>query len=74
MPELSPAAQAVRAAAIRTYWLYHPAQIAAALRAAADQLSYAHGSWAGPSAIINEDDLLALAAELDPTTTETTDD
>jgi hypothetical protein len=40
---------------------------AAALRAAVDQVSYAHGSWVGPSAIINEDDLLALANELDPT-------
>ena len=68
----SPSAQAV----LDAFRSSHTGQgcLAAALRAAADQLSYAHGSWAGPSAIINEDDLLALAAELDPTTTETTDD
>jgi hypothetical protein len=41
------------------------AHAAAALRAAADQLAYAHGSWAGSSAIINEDELLAIAAELE---------
>jgi hypothetical protein len=50
--------------------------VAAALRAAADQLAYAHGSWAGSSAIINEDELLAIAAELEQAaninTTETT--
>jgi hypothetical protein len=50
--------------------------LAAALRAAADQLAYAHGSWAGSSAIINEDELLAIAAELEQAaninTTETT--
>jgi len=45
-------------------------QVAAALRAAADQLAYGHGSfingfWAGTSAIIDEDKLLAIADELE---------
>ena len=40
-------------------------KLAAALRAAAEYLSYGHGSWKGPSAIINEDELLAIAAELE---------
>jgi len=40
-------------------------EVAAALRAAADQLAYGHGSWAGTSAIIDEDKLLAIAAELE---------
>jgi ABC-type nitrate/sulfonate/bicarbonate transport system substrate-binding protein len=65
MAELSPAAQAVKAAAVDAYWLFHPGQAAALLRAAADQLSYGHGSWAGTSAIIDEDKLLAIAAELE---------
>ena len=39
--------------------------LAAALRAAADQLAYGHGSWAGTSAIIDEDKLLAIADELE---------
>jgi hypothetical protein len=68
---LSPAAQAVLDAAMNTpivlgdYTATRGRQIAAALRAAADQLSYGHGSWKGPSAIINEDELLAIAAELE---------
>jgi ABC-type nitrate/sulfonate/bicarbonate transport system substrate-binding protein len=65
MTDLSPAAQAVKAAAVDAYWLFHPGQAAALLRAAADQLSYGHGSWAGTSAIIDEDKLLAIAAELE---------
>ncbi len=39
--------------------------IAAALRAAADQLAYGHGSWPGTSAVIDEDKLLAVADELE---------
>jgi hypothetical protein len=39
--------------------------LAAALRTAAEYLSYGHGSWKGPSAIINEDELLAIADELE---------
>ncbi len=55
-------------------WLDSPTKkdcrgVAAALRAAAGQLAYAHGSWAGSSAIINEDELLAIADELDSTST-----
>jgi hypothetical protein len=75
MTDLSPAAQAVLDAAFPIYDdenLYfvtgeqHAGKIAAAtLRAAADQLAYAHGSWAGTSAIIDEDKLLAIAAELE---------
>lgn len=71
MTELSPAAQAVLDAAEP---LIAPSEcpgleaaIAAALRAVAAQLSYGHGSWAGKSAIIDEDKLLAIAAELDDT-------
>jgi hypothetical protein len=55
--DLSPAAQAIRDA-------YKSGGLDAALIAVADELSYGHGSWKGSSAIINEDDLLALAAEL----------
>jgi len=62
---LSPAAQAVFDAADGMEpRKYRGKALAAALIAAADQLSYAHGSWVGPSAIINEDDLLSIAAEL----------
>lgn len=72
MTELSPPAQAV----LEAYWraVLDPmssqtrpggALVAAALRAAADQLSYSHGSWVGKSAIIDEDKLLAIAAELE---------
>jgi hypothetical protein len=67
---LSPAAQAVMIAGtmgnqnVVNDPVYRQC-IAAALRAAADQLAYAHGSWAGSSAIINEDELLAIAAELE---------
>jgi hypothetical protein len=67
MTDLSPAAQAVLDAAFDPWQSTDtPASIAAAaLRAAADQLAYAHGSWAGSSAIIDEDKLLAIAAELE---------
>ncbi len=78
MPGLSLAAQAVLDAAFPVYdeeeHLYvatgeqHAGMIAAAaLRAVAAQLSYGHGSWAGTSAIIDEDKLLAIAAELERT-------
>jgi hypothetical protein len=66
MPDtLSPAAQAVLNAYIQGLATKRLSRLAAALRAAADQLSYGHGSWKGPSAIINEDELLAIAAELE---------
>ncbi len=75
MADLSPAAQAVLDALLNAP--VNSAQVcngkapqiklAAALRAAADQLSYGHGSWAGTSAIIDENKLLAIAAELDNT-------
>jgi hypothetical protein len=55
--ELSPSAQAVKDAVIDVCWLFHPAQTAAALRAAADQL------YDSPS----QDYLWAIAAELDNT-------
>ncbi len=38
MAELSPAAKAVLDAAVDAYWLLHPGQAAALLRAAADQV------------------------------------
>ena len=38
MAELSPAAQEVKDAAFDAYWLFHPGQAAALLRAAADQV------------------------------------
>lgn len=78
MPELSPAAQAVRQAAINAK---PGGTIAAALRAAADQVAArspwpGHPEQTGVNWAINE--LQALAAELagdpDPITTETTDD
>jgi hypothetical protein len=72
MTDLSRAAQAVLDAANNSSaygpedCLNEARQIAAAaLRAAAEYLSYGHGSWKGPSAIINEDELLAVASELE---------
>ena len=63
---LSPAAQAVlKAGGVDQHWPIHRKAIAAALRAAADKLSYGHGSWSGTSAIIDEDKLLAIATELE---------
>jgi len=38
MTELSPTGQAVKTAAVDAYWLFHPGQAAAILRAAADQV------------------------------------
>ena len=67
-PPLSPAAQAVMKAAASAYWdeeyeVASPSVIAAAaLRAAADQLGYGDGSG---DPIINEYELLAIAAELE---------
>jgi hypothetical protein len=73
---LSPAAQAVVDASLAVYWrpvidtpVFHNKSIAAALRAAADQL----GESRAPGAefedlyprIIEVDDLLAIAAELE---------
>jgi len=65
MTELSPAAQAVLDAYRNPHIYKNVYALAAALRAAADQLAYGHGSWVGTSAIIDEDKLLAIAAELE---------
>ncbi len=69
MSELSPQTQAVldayNAGFARPVAVHHKPRIAAALRAAADQLAYGHGSWTGTSAIIDEDKLLAIADELE---------
>lgn len=71
MKEISPDTQVVLDAIKATYEvdeLSYPTDeqiAAAALRAAADQLSYGHGSWVGTSAIIDEDKLLAIATELE---------
>ena len=54
---LSPAAQAVKHAAVKAYWLFHSGQTAAALRAAADQV----GEWE------SAEELRAIAAELEAT-------
>ena len=75
MTDLSPAAQAVKAAAVDAYWLFHPGQAAALLRAAADQVV---PDKCPPIEDFNEFDqgyavahlthrqaLLAIAAELD---------
>jgi hypothetical protein len=67
MTELSPAAQAVLDAMYEVNMDFdgeNATLAAAALQAAAEQLAYGHGSWAGTSAIIDEDKLLAIAAEL----------
>jgi hypothetical protein len=66
MTDLSPQAQAVldayNAGFIRPVAVHHKPRIAAALRAAADQLGYGDGSG---DPIINEYELLAIADELD---------
>ena len=66
MTKLSPAAQAVldayNAGFIRPVAVHHKPRIAAALRAAADQLGYGDGSG---DPIINEYELLAIADELE---------
>ena len=77
MTTLSPAAQAVLDAAepcVAPFWCPGlEAAIAATLRAAADQLTpYSVADFEGAAMARNK--LLAIAAELDPTTTETTDD
>jgi hypothetical protein len=56
MTDLSTAAQAVKDAAVDAYWLFHPAQVAAALRATVQELKYFG---------ITEKNILAIAAELD---------
>ena len=61
MTEFSPAAQAVKAAAVDAYWLFHPAQAAALIRAAVahtQQRQYAD-CW-----ICDANELLAIADEL----------
>jgi hypothetical protein len=65
MTSLSPQAQAVLDASNLLPGKDSYLILAAALRAAADQLAYGHGSWAGTSAIIDEDKLLAIADELE---------
>jgi hypothetical protein len=73
MPELSPAAQAVDDAfwkIINDKWNIYDrrrAQLAAALRAAADQLGYCMGLDEGDEhLVVDVDDLLAIATEIDP--------
>jgi hypothetical protein len=63
---LSPAAQAVKAAAVDAYWLFHPGQAAAALRAAVahTQQHRGLGVWE-----CDADELLAIASELDNNST-----
>ena len=69
--KLSPTAQAVLDAAMNTpivlgdYDATRGRQIAAALRAVAEELTYGIGSWAGTSPIIDEDELLRVADELE---------
>jgi hypothetical protein len=67
MTELSPAAQEIKDAAIDAYWLFHPAQAAAIIRAAADQIQFegqlgmtAYGGHAQA-----QSQLLDIAAELE---------
>lgn len=60
MKQLSPAAEVVLNAGLRH--VCHRYSIAAALRAAADQLGYGDGSG---DPIINEHELLAIADELE---------
>jgi hypothetical protein len=64
LADLSPAAQAVRDAAFDLWETVDTAEAiaAAALRAAAEQLGYGDGSG---DPIINEYELLAIAAELE---------
>jgi hypothetical protein len=77
---LSPAAQAVKTAAVDACWLFHPGQAAALLRAGADQVVPEEGH-ALPIHISSAEwirfderkklraKFLAIAAELDPPTT-----
>ena len=68
---LSPAAQAVKHAAVKAYWLFHSGQTAAALRAAADQVAPSDAMEPRnylPMAIECQRiraELLAIAAELE---------
>ena len=70
---LSPAAQAVKHAAVKAYWLFHSGQTAAALRAAADQVVPEQGCPIyGLTQKENErqqvrNQFLAIAAELEAT-------
>jgi hypothetical protein len=68
MSELSPAAQAILDASTSVFWrplidvpAFQNKSIAAALRAAANQLAYGHTDYP----IIDEKALLAIAAELE---------
>ena len=71
MAELSPDAAAIFKAAwecpiiLGDHQGTRMRQVAAVLRAAADQLAYGHGSWTGTSAVLDEDRLLDIAAELE---------
>jgi len=55
MDDLSPAAQDIKDAAIDAYWLFHPAQAAAILRAAATHLGSCNAST----------ELIIIATELE---------
>jgi len=59
MTDLSSAAQSVKNDATDAYWLFHPAQVAAVLRAAADQVDH---HWDGAECV---DHLVALANSLE---------
>jgi hypothetical protein len=69
MKELSPAAQAVKVAAVDAYWLLHPGQAAALLRAAADRTMGLIGDVCHPKYMEGieaaSDFLERLAAELE---------
>ena len=62
MTDLSPAAQAVKAAAVDAYWLFHPGQAAALLRAAADQVV---PTTVDPRLSTVRSDLMRIARELE---------
>ena len=68
MTELSPTGQAVKTAAVDAYWLFHPGQAAAIIRAAASLAQ--DNPWPGRIESVGvmwmHDELLAIAAELDP--------
>jgi hypothetical protein len=63
---LSPEAQAVLDATDYPEDWATRIRVAAALRAAAKELSYGHGVGPGRVAVIDKDELLRVATELDP--------
>jgi hypothetical protein len=78
MTDLSPAAQEIKDAAIDVYWLFHPAQAAAIIRAAADQVVPEHREhypntlderYRKVSVFDIRNQFLAIASELDNNST-----